>query len=310
MPNWNDLLNQIRAEGSAGPHDRIRRKYLYRLFKHTQRNVIVYYSGWLRKADLARRVSVQFGIVDDDKNGFMACIHKMDRSKGLDLILHTPGGDLAAVESLIDYLRAMFGENIRAIIPQLAMSGGTMMALASGEILMGKHSSLGPVDPQIGGVPAQAILEEFQQAISDVKANPASAAIWQPIIAQYSPTLVGACQKAGGWANSLATNYLMSGMFKGMANAQSLTDGVVQVLGSHGQTLSHSRHISLEAAQKLQLKVTPLEKEQKLQDLVLTVHHACMHSLGSSLAVKIIENHMGVAVIDTVQVTPGSTALS
>jgi membrane-bound ClpP family serine protease len=248
-------------------------------------------------------VPIQFGIVDDDKNGFMACVHKMDRSKGLDLILHTPGGDLAAVESLVDYLRAMFQTNIRAIIPQLAMSGGTMMALAAGEILMGKHSSLGPIDPQINGAAAQAILEEFQQAIRDVTTNPASAAIWQPIIAKYTPTLVGACQKAGGWANSLATNYLMTGMFNGMPNAQALTDGVIKVLGSHVQTLSHSRHISLATAQQLQLKVTSLEQDQKLQDLVLTVHHACMHTLGSTLAVKIIENQMGIALIDTVQLT-------
>ena len=306
MPNWNDLLNEIRADGAESAHDRVRRKHLARLFKHTQRNVIVYYSGWLRKAELARRVPIQFGIVDDDKNGFMACIHKMDRSKGLDLILHTPGGDLAAVESLIDYLRSMFQTNIRAIVPQLAMSGGTMMALAAGEILMGKHSSLGPIDPQINGAPAQAILEEFQQALRDVTQNPASAAIWQPIIAKYTPTLVGACQKAGGWANSLATNYLMTGMFQGLANAQALADGVVQVLGSHVQTLSYSRHISVAAAQQLQLKVTPLEQDQKLQDLVLTVHHACMHTLGSTPAVKIIENQMGIALIDTVQLTAGS----
>ena len=44
MPNWNDLLNQIRADGAESAHDRVRRKHLARLFKHTQRNVIVYYS--------------------------------------------------------------------------------------------------------------------------------------------------------------------------------------------------------------------------------------------------------------------------
>lgn len=80
MPNWNDLLNQIRAEGAESAHDRVRRRHLQRLFKYTQRNVIVYYSGWLRKSKLARSVPVQFGIVDDNKNGFIACVHKMDRS--------------------------------------------------------------------------------------------------------------------------------------------------------------------------------------------------------------------------------------
>ena len=59
----------------------------------------------------------------------MATIHKMDRKKGLDLILHTPGGDMAATKSLVDYLRIMFEGNVRAIVPQIAMSGGTMIAL-------------------------------------------------------------------------------------------------------------------------------------------------------------------------------------
>ena len=37
----------------------------------------------------------------------MSVIHKMERKKGLDLILHTPGGDVAATESLVDYLKEM-----------------------------------------------------------------------------------------------------------------------------------------------------------------------------------------------------------
>ena len=69
-------------------------------------------------------------INDNDKNGLMATVNGLGTSDGLDLILHTPGGDVGATESLIHYLRQKFGTNIRAIIPQLAMSGGTMMACA------------------------------------------------------------------------------------------------------------------------------------------------------------------------------------
>ena len=107
MPNWNDLLEEVKAAGS--PHDIIRRKYLRRLTDHTGRNAIVYYSGWLQKPQLA---SEALSVTDDDKNGFMATIHQLDRSLGLDLILHTPGGETAATESLVDYLRAMFGTDI------------------------------------------------------------------------------------------------------------------------------------------------------------------------------------------------------
>ena len=48
----------------------------------------------------------------------MLTINKLDRTKGLDLILHTPGGDIAATESLVDYLYSMYGKDIRVIVPQ------------------------------------------------------------------------------------------------------------------------------------------------------------------------------------------------
>ena len=131
----------------------------------------------------------------------MATVHEMDRQKGLDLLLHTPGGDAAATESLVDYLRSMFGHNIRAIVPQLAMSAGTMMACACQEIAMGKGSSLGPIDPQIGGIAAHGVVEEFRRAIREVTSDPRLIPIWQPILAKYSPTLIGECEKAMDWAS-------------------------------------------------------------------------------------------------------------
>jgi ClpP class serine protease len=122
MPTWSDILSEVTRAGST--HDVVRRHYLKRLAARTKRNVIIYYSGWLQKAALYRANTWDFMLNDADKNGLMATIHEMDRDKGLDLLLHTPGGDMAATESLVDYLRQMFGKNIRAIVPQIAMSGG------------------------------------------------------------------------------------------------------------------------------------------------------------------------------------------
>ena len=95
MPNWNQVLEELKGYKFTLAQDAIRRKYLKRLFEYTGRNIIAYYSGWLQKPDVGNS-----DINDDDKNGFMATIHGLDRIKGLDLILHTPGGDTAATESL------------------------------------------------------------------------------------------------------------------------------------------------------------------------------------------------------------------
>src|SRR4051794_31856053 len=116
MPGWKATEDEVRALGNS--NDVTRRKYLAQLHELTGRNVIVYYSGWLQRPELARRAS-DFAFGEADKNGFMATIHELDRTKGLDLILHTPGGDLAATESIVGYLRSMFDTDIRALIPQI-----------------------------------------------------------------------------------------------------------------------------------------------------------------------------------------------
>lgn len=97
MPNWKDILDELCEQGST--HDIIRRKYLLKLHEITGRNVIAYYSGFLQKK--IRELQGELGINDNDKNGFMTTIHKLDSSKGLDLILHTPGGEVAATESIM-----------------------------------------------------------------------------------------------------------------------------------------------------------------------------------------------------------------
>lgn len=298
MPNWKELLDELKAAGST--YDTLRRKYLSKLHALTGRNVIVYYSGWLQKGELERQGFGGFLLDDNDKNGFMAAVHRLDRSKGLDLLLHTPGGTTAATESLVDYLRAMFSNNIRAVIPQIAMSAGTMMALSCREIIMGKQSSLGPIDPQIFGIPAHGVIEEFQRAAEEIQTTPARVPIWQPIIAKYSPTLIGECEKAIKWSNEMVRDWLLSGMFANEEDAERKADCVIRELADHALTLSHARHISAERARSLGLKVIALEDNDELQDAVLTVHHACIQTLSATPAFKIIENHLGVAFIQQI----------
>lgn len=292
MPDWNQLLNEINAAGST--HDIIRRRYLSKLHELTGRNVIIYYSGWLQKRNL-EGVEVN----DADKNGFMTVVHQLDRGKGLDLILHTPGGETAATESLVDYLRAMFGTDIRAFVPQLALSAGTMIACACKVIFMGKQSSLGPIDPQLGGIAAHGVVEEFERAHEEISEDPSRIPVWQPIIAKYPPTFNGECEKAIEWSNEMVTEWLQSGMFKGPEEGAppDKIKNIVANLTDHALSKSHDRHLSLESCKEIGLKVCRLEGDQPLQDAVLSVHHACIHTLGATPAFKIIENHEGRAFI-------------
>ena len=284
-------------------HDVVRRRYLAEINAITGRNVIIYYSGWLQKGSIA---GVE--INDEDKNGFMTVIHELDRTAGLDLILHTPGGETAATESLVDYLRSMFGTDIRAIVPQLAMSGGTMIACACNDILMGKQSSLGPIDPQFGGIPAHGVVEEFNRAKEEVKKDNATIPIWQPIIAKYNPAFIGECEKAIAWSNEMTGEWLRSGMFKEDDDPNDKITRIIEELGDHALTKSHARHLSVERCGNMGLHVTDLEDNQDLQDAVLSLHHACMLTFSATPAIKMIENHKGIAFIKIVQqmLVPGA----
>ena len=192
-------------------------------------------------------------INDNDKNAFMTVIHGLNRKKGLDLTLHTPGGEVAATESLIDYLREMFGVDIEVFIPQIAMSAGTMIACASKCIHMDKQSNLGPIDPQIGGLPASAILDEFEKAAKEIKDQPEKIPLWQVIISKYHPSLILSCENAIQWSKEIVKKYLKTGMFYKDTNID--ISQIVDKLSDHKQMKTHFRHIGIKEAQHIGLKI-------------------------------------------------------
>ncbi len=298
MPSWGDVLSSLKS--APNPLDEMRRKYLKRMFEYTGRNVIAYYSGFIQKPRIDGT-----GIDDNDKNAFMQAVCGLDRTKGLDLILHTPGGQIAAAESLVCYLKALFGKDIRTFVPQMAMSAGTMMALSTSEIIMGKQSSLGPIDPQYGGMSCAGIIEEFNEACAAVSKNPNLAAVWGPIISKYHPTFIGDCKKAMDWADVTVKKWLTENMFSEYDDKEEKAAKVVETLSSHNATYSHSRHIHADELWSLGVKVMQLEgmdnrqiEECKdLQDCVLTIHHSYMHTFASSNAIKIVESHSGNTMI-------------
>jgi serine dehydrogenase proteinase len=240
------------------------------------------------------------GINDEDKNGFMMVVHTigaLERRRGLDLISHTPGGSIAATESLVDYLHKIFGNDIRAIIPQIAMSAGTMIACSCREIMMTRHANLGPIDPQLGTLPAYGVKEEFERACKEVKADHSRIPIWQAIIGRYGPTFLGQCENAIAWSKKFVESQLETVMFDQDAQARKKAKKIVRRLTDYRGNKTHARHIHFEELQDMGLKVSLIESDQDLQDVVLTVHHCFMHSLMNSAAFKMIENHKGSALV-------------
>lgn len=297
MPNWSDVQKEIntlpvsREIPKPGPLDIVRRRYFKKLNEITGRNAIAYYSGFLQRQEAV----VQSSIFDGDINAFMNAIHGLDPSKGLDLILHTPGGLVTATEAIVDYLHSIFGNNIRCFIPQLAMSGGTMIACSCRDIFMGKQSSIGPIDPQFGAIPAYGMIEDYERAVQEIAKNPASVPLWQTIFNKVNPSFITECQHAIDLSSELVTKWLVSYMFADLKTAQRKAKRVVKALNNHTATKTHGRHINIDGAIKIGLNVKRLEDDDNLQDVVLTLHHAFMETFNQTSACKIVENHNGVA---------------
>jgi ClpP class serine protease len=100
---------------------------------------------------LARYISIQ------DSEQILRAIKLTGDEVPIDLVLHTPGGLVLAAEQ-IAYALCRHPAKVTVFIPHYAMSGGTMIAMAADEIVMDENAVIGPVDPQLGQMPAASIL--------------------------------------------------------------------------------------------------------------------------------------------------------
>jgi len=92
----------------------------------------------------------------EDAQTIIAAIKETPRDMPIDLVLHTPGGLVLAAMQIARAVEA-HPAKVTVYVPVYAMSGGTLIALAADEIVMGEFSVLGPIDPQIAGFPAASI---------------------------------------------------------------------------------------------------------------------------------------------------------
>ncbi len=105
----------------------------------------------------------------EDSERVLRAIRMTPEDMPIDFIIHTPGG-LALAATQIANALAKHKAPVRVIIPHYAMSGGTLIALAADEIIMDENAVLGPVDPQIGQMPAASILKVLEKKdIKDVE---------------------------------------------------------------------------------------------------------------------------------------------
>ena len=308
MPSWPVLLDEFNRQPSAeektGWTDSQLSGFLSRIAQRRNTNVVVYVSGFLHKPVVP---TVLTSITREDINGMMAAISGLDFDKGLSLILHTPGGEMAATETLVDYLRSKF-RYIETIVPVYAMSGGTMIALGSDLIVLGKQSQLGPIDAQMtlpnGTVSASSILGQFNRARNEISEDRNAAIVWAPILRTMGPSLLHQATNALELGQQMAASWLAMYMFQDFDDPEEKAAEVANYFNSEDVHLAHGRRIGVDECEEVGLRVERMEADQDFQDEILSVYHLLSIIFEQSAAVKIVRNQNGQSWVKNFQ--PGT----
>jgi hypothetical protein len=152
-----------------------------------------------------------------------------------------------------------------------------------------------------------------KKAKLDIGSNPNLAMFWNPILAKITPSFLERCE----WAVKDANDFLEQTLRQNMLSGLSKEDQDAKILAitqvfANNEGRAHNTHIQYQQCVDVGLRVLRLEDDQKLQDLVLTLHHCYMHSLSNTTAFKIIENHLGRAMVrqSAVQIVQGPMSFS
>jgi len=294
MATRNEIFEKINSTPPVW--DTIRRDYIRQLSEYTGRDTILYSSAFPCKFQLPAPLS---SVDLNDIQGFMTCFKGL-KGNTLDIIIHSPGGSLEAADQIVQYLRNKYC-HIRAIVPQNAMSAATMIACACDEIVMGKQSAIGPIDPQmnINGtvIPAHSILSDFEKARDEIANNPQLSAVWGPKLMSIPHGYLDLCQKNIELSKSKVGEWLNNYMFK---NSEKKGEEIANWLGDFKEHKTHGRPIGYEISKGHGINVIRLEDDQALQDLVLSVFHSTQITFDMTRCVKIIENHIGNGMYVTV----------
>ncbi len=299
MASWSELLDSLKAQQDPNWLDKQLKERLAAISKcRNDATIIFYASAFLQNAD--NNVS----ITREDINGFMNALYEAPTDKGLVLMLHTPGGDPNAVESIVEYLHSKFNR-IEVVVPYLAMSGGAMISLASDLLVLGKQSQLGPIDPQlvIGNKThsARAIQEGFSKAREDIEKDTKLAHLWAPILQNMGPSLVLEADKALAYSKELVVNWLNKRMLKDVSDEEERKRTVDIIAAyfnaedtpSHGQVHVHGQRIGATKLEELGIKLEFLEDDQDLQNHVLTAYHLMTLIFELSPSLKFIASDRG-----------------
>ena len=297
MPRYFELISKPQTIQTLQERFKYRQDLLRKIEKTTGRPIIIYAAN-------TTVGNIPNSLDHSDLSPFDDLTRTIP-GRSIDVLLHSPGGSAEAAERIVHLLRARF-DSVRFVIPHTAFSAATMLAASADELVLGDVSALGPIDPQIQTrdpqtgqatvVPTQAILEGFENAKSDIKADPDVLGVYLPLLNKLDLALFEICKNANKLSESLVTEWLKNYLLKDEKDPEARAREVTEYFATHKDRLSHGRPITLATVKnvlKIQ-RVVDLNENGALRDLIGELWAEIEWFLESTGTSKFFENAYGV----------------
>jgi hypothetical protein len=212
-----------------------------------------------------------------------------ERKELLVVVLNTPGRSVEVVEKMVEIIRFHYKE-VYFVVPDYAMSAGTILCMSGDKLYMDYSSSLGPIDPQVFNgkeyVPALAYLDKVEQLLDKARNNTLTQAEFLILQGQDLATL-GRYEQARDLTVTLLKQWLTQYKFRTWIShdtdqhkkgqpvtaeeKQERAEEIAKLLGDNKLWHSHGRMISINTIrEKLRLKIEDYSNDVNLRGMIRT----------------------------------------
>ena len=169
-----------------------------------------------------------------------------------------------------------------------------MLALSGDDVILHSSASLGPIDPQINGIPARALKRGFEKAKKALKEEgPESLPAYVPLIEKYTLELLEICEDYEQLSKELVRLWLTQYMFKGDPSKKDIIENAVTFFSDYDTHRTHNRSLTYNKIKHLNINISLAHKE--LSSLMREAHILFEGFFNMTPFVKIYENSSGLS---------------
>lgn len=203
--------------------------------------------------------------------------------KTLSVILRTPGGQAETAERFVTVIRQHY-EVVNFVVPDVAMSAGTILCMSGDAIHMDYSGSLGPIDPQVlasdrsGYVAALGYLDKVAEITSKPSLSPADVVF----LKSMDLAKLALFEQARDLSIDLLKKWLVQYKFKNWTKHRTTNPGapvtaeekfaraeeIARALSDHRKWFSHGRSLGIEKLRELRLEIDDYSENAPLRNAI------------------------------------------